>query len=250
MQPAICDNWDRHWADFSDAAAVGPTTRWRSRLVLELLDIPPGDASVHMMEIGSGRGEFAEMFVGRYPRARFFGVELSATGVALAGKRVPQAQFVQRDLLQPAPEECSAAFQATHSLCSEVLEHVDNPALLLRHAAAYMAPGCRLVVTLPGGPLNAFYRHTGHRRHYTPGELRELLESNGFEVETCRGEGFPFFNLYRLMLTMRGEKLIGDVSGPPSPLVQCGTAVFDRLFPLNFGHSWGWQTVAAARYRP
>jgi 2-polyprenyl-3-methyl-5-hydroxy-6-metoxy-1,4-benzoquinol methylase len=36
-------------------------------------------------------------------------------------------------------------------VCSEVLEHVDRPRELLANAAAYLAPGCRLVVTVPGG---------------------------------------------------------------------------------------------------
>jgi hypothetical protein len=80
--------------------------------------------------------------------------------------------------------------------------------------------------------------------------LRKLLKSCGFEVEICYGAGFPFFNLYRLLLTMRGDRLIGDVSGPPSLVVRLGTAVFDRLFRLNFIRRWGWQTVAVARYRP
>jgi len=250
MQQAICDNWDRHWTDFSEASQMGPTTRWRSRIVLELLGIPEDEGAARMLEIGSGRGEFAEAFAGRYPRAAFLGVELSATGVELASTRVCGAQFVQRDLLAPAQPNHTAGFHATHALCYEVLEHVDDPALLMHHAAEYMEPGCRLVVTLPGGPWNAFYRHIGHRRHYTPGELRKLLEGCGFEVEMCRGEGFPFFNLYRLLLTLRGEKLIADVSGPPGPLVQLGSAIFDRLFRLNFGRRWGWQTVAVARYRP
>ena len=250
MRQAICDDWDRHWTDINQASEMGPTTRWRSRIVLELLGVSRDDEAVRMLEIGSGRGEFAEKFVGTYPSAAFLGVELSATGVELASRRVRGAQFVQRDLLAPAREDQAAGFHATHALCSEVLEHVDNPALLLRHAAEYMAPGCRVTVTLPGGPWNAFYRHLGHRRHYTPGELQKLLESCGFEVETCGGVGFPFFNLYRLLLTARGEKLIGDVSGPPGLIVRLGSAVFDRLFHLNFGRRWGWQTVAVARYRP
>ena len=175
---------------------------------------------------------------------------MSATGVELAGRRVPGAQFVKRDLLQPAGQESSNTFQATHALCSEVLEHVDDPSLLIRHSTEYMAPGCLLVVTLPGGPRNAFDLHIGHRRHYTPADLRTLLQSCGFEVEKCYGAGFPFFNLYRLLVTLRGARLIDDVSGPPNLLVRLGTAVFNRLFHLNFGRRWGWQTVAVARYRP
>jgi SAM-dependent methyltransferase len=236
--------------DFSEASNMGPTTRWRSRMALELLGIPEDNAGVRLLEIGSGRGEFAEMFMGRHPRAVFLGLELSAAGVELASRRAPGAQFVQRDLTVPRPPNHATGFHATHALCSEVLEHVDNPALLLHHAAEYMAPGCRVVVTVPGGPWNVFDRHIGHRRHYTPGDLRELLGSCGFEVEAHRGVGFPFFNLYRLALIARGEKLIGDVSGSPSLLVRLGTAVFDCLFHFNFGRRWGWQTVAVARYRP
>jgi hypothetical protein len=156
---------------------------------------------------------------------------------------------VQRDLLKPSTPDESLEFCATHAICSEVLEHVDEPGLLLRGATDYMGPGCRLVITVPGGPFNAFYTHIGHRRHYGPVALKKLLESCGFDVETCYGVGFPFYNLFRLMLTWRGETLIQDVSGPPSFLVRLGAAVFDTLFRLNFGRR-GWQTVAVARYRP
>ena len=246
---ALCDNWDQHWTDFSAAAEVGPTTRWRSKLILQHLGIDAASAAVRMLELGSGRGEFARDFCTRYGEARFLGVELSRAGVELASKLVPEAHFVQRDLLSDAPAGDQANFGATHAICSEVLEHVDEPARLVRNATAYMAPGCRLVVTVPGGPFNAFYKHIGHRRHYAPAELQKLLEGCGFAVETCYGAGFPFFNLYRLMLTARGEKLIQDVSGPPSQIVRMGTAVFDALFRLNFGRG-GWQTVAVARYRP
>ena len=243
---ALCDDWDQHWTDFGQAAQDGPSNGWRRRLVMQLLGIGD-DASVRMLEIGSGAGEFAQAFRGQFGRAAFLGVEMSRIGVEVSRKRVPQAQFLERDLLQPAQV---VDFGATHALCSEVLEHVDDPGMLLRNAAVYMAPGCKLVVTVPGGPLNAFYTHIGHRRHYTPGELRLLLESCGFQVETARGAGFPFFNLFRLLLIWRGERLIQDVTGPPSVMVRAGSFIFDVLFRLNIGRRWGWQTVSVARYRP
>ncbi len=249
MSEALCDNWDQHWADFSEAARNGPSTAWRSRLVMRLLGVQD-DPSLRFLEIGSGTGEFAQMFCNRYGQTCFLGVEKSHTGVELSKKRVPGARFFERDLLMPPEAGQVTDFAATHALCSEVLEHVDDPSLLLRNAAAYMAYGCKLVVTVPGGPRNAFYAHIGHRRHYTPAELKQLLESSGFEVETAFGAGFPFFNLFRLLLAWRGEKLIQDVSGPPPLMVRFGSFLFEILFRLNVGRRWGWQTLATARYRP
>jgi hypothetical protein len=102
-----------------------------------------------------------------------------------------------------------------------VLEHLDDPGLLLRHAAAYMAPGCKLVVTVPGGWYSAFYSHIGHRRHYTPAQLSGLLESAGFAVERAYAAGFPFFNLYRMLVTLRGGgDLIAEAARAPSLLMR------------------------------
>ena len=111
-----------------------------------------------------------------------------------------------------------------------------------------MQPGCKLIATVPGGPMNAFYRHIGHRRHYKPEELKQLLEKAGFQVERVYGAGFPFFNLFRIFLMMRGEKLIKSISGPPSPLVRFAMLLLDFLFRLNLMR-WGWQSIAVTHWK-
>ncbi len=246
----IADDWDRHWQDFSAAAELSPATLYRRRLSFKLLGIGVRDHSARLLEIGSGTGEFAEQFHARLRRAGYLGLELSRTGVAIASWRVPQAKFVERDLLRPATPDDETNFRATHALCSDVLEHLDNPQLLLRNAAAYMAPGCKLVVTVPGGWWNAFYGHIGHRRHYTPADLKTLLESSGFTVERTFAAGFPFFNLYRMLVTLRGEGLIEQAARRPSLALRTAGAVFNALSShLNLSHPWGWQMLAVARYR-
>ena len=242
------DNWDQHWTDFSEASEMGAATKYRQRLAIKLLAVQASGAGVRLLDIGSGTGGFAKVFCERFPQAALHGLEMSPTGVALAGRRVRRAVFEQRDLLERLPDGAAARFQATHAVCCEVLEHLDDPLVLLRNAAAYMAPGCRLVVTVPGGRPNVFDRYIGHRRHYTGQELRQLLESAGFEVERASGAGFPFFNIYRLLTTWRGERLKQDVSGPPSLMVRVGTVIFSLLFRFNL-MSAGWQTVAVALYR-
>jgi hypothetical protein len=80
-------------------------------------------------------------------------------------------------------------------------------------------------------------------------QLTGLLESAGFAVEQARAARFPFFNLYRMLVTLRGEALIAEAAHAPSLLMRSAGSIFNALFHLNLMHPWGWQTVAVARYR-
>ena len=184
----------------------------------------------------------------RWPLTEAIGIELSDAGCKIARRKVPDATFLQRDLVEEAKVPAHFRNWATHAVCSEVLEHVDRPDQLIRHATAYLAPGCRLVVTVPGGPMSAFDRHIGHRRHYTKQALRALLDEAGLEVEWIAAAGFPFHNLYRLAVMVRGRRLIGDASGRSSRLMGWISRLFHLAFCMNLRTSpWGWQLVAIAQ---
>ena len=248
------DEWDRHWALYGEPAAGNPANTYRHRLVLGLLGALGADDRV--LDIGAGQGELALTIKRRFPAAAVSGIEYSAEGVqrarAAAAAAGLAAEFTQRDLLETAVLDAGVAHRATHATCSEVLEHVDDPVLLLRNAAAYLAPGCRLVVTVPGGPRSAFDEHIGHRRHFTPKSLRALLGDAGFDVERVARAGFPFFNLYRLAVIARGRKLIADLESGGTDGAGAQGAVlkfFDVAFKWNLASSpLGWQMVALARY--
>ncbi len=246
------DAWDAHWQRFDSATQRNPAERMRSRSVLRGLAL--GEAPARVLDIGSGQGQLAAMIGDAYPRAEVLGLELSAAGVALAARRAPSARFLQWDLLgDRAPPERWAGW-ATHAVCSEVLEHVDDPVRLLRTAARFMSPGCRLVVTVPGGRRSAFDIHIGHRRHYDRAALANLLRGAGFEPVRILAVGFPFFNLYRLTVIARGRRLVQDVTaergtgGTLPGTVRLAMRAFDLLFRLNLdGIPWGWQIVGTAR---
>ncbi len=250
MDRLLADNWDQHWRDIASTTEAGPAPKYRTRLILDLLAREGPPAGAQLLDIGSGLGDFVAAFHARFPKNEAVGIELSGTGVLTASRKVPQARFYQRDLLMPVKPTDTAGISATHAVCSEVLEHLDDPRILLENAARYLAPQCRLIVTVPGGPMAEFYQHIGHRRHYRARELKEALEQAGFTVERVAAPGFPFFNLFRLLVTLRGKRLIEDVSVPvaESPLhVRIGNAIFAALFRLNLGFG-GWQLIAIARW--
>jgi SAM-dependent methyltransferase len=248
------DDWNRHWEAFGDAVSGNPATAYRCRLILKALGHVDSDAVI--LEIGCGQGEFTLMLAEAFPQADVRGIDNSAEGIEraarLAHTRGLSVDFAQRDLLREVELDDDCRSAATFAVCSEVLEHVDRPEVLLSNASDYLAPGCRLVVTVPGGPRSAFDRHIGHRRHFTAARLRRLLEEGGYEnVSVCRA-GFPFFDLYRLVVIARGKRLIADVEQSKSILGKgtSGKALrfFDRVFRYNWDSSpFGWQLLAVAR---
>ncbi len=99
--------------------------------------------------------------------------------------------------------------------------------------------------------MTAFDRHIGHRRHFNEAQLRELLEQAGLHVERTAAAGFPFFNLYRLVVLFRGSRVVEDAvrrQMRPSRAARAAMSVFRPLFRLNTTVTpWGWQIVGVAR---
>lgn len=252
MATLVQDDWNQHWDKFADAAEENPAQRYRRRRILDLLGLSRKPAEARVLDVGSGQGDFSRDLSKTYPQAKLLGLELSQSGVAISKHKVPTAEFIQQDLMEPKEPPAEYKGWATHAVCSEMLEHVEEPAKVLRNIRPYLADDCRLVITVPGGPMSAFDKHIGHRKHYTRAELQALLKEAGYQVETVYSAGFPFMNLYRLVVIARGEALIQDVNkdtdGGVSPLARLAMALFRPLFRLNLPQSpWGWQMIAVAR---
>ena len=100
--------------------------------------------------------------------------------------------------------------------------------------------------------MSAFDRHIGHRQHFDRAKIRFILEQAGCSIERTYLAGFPFFNLYRLLVIARGKRLARDVetttSGTSSGLASVAMKLFRILFHANLLDSpFGWQVVAVGR---
>jgi SAM-dependent methyltransferase len=246
------DDWDAHWDRYAESAAENPAQQMRHEIVARILCETAGDEAVRIFDLGSGQGDLAQKLTRLLPEARFVGAEMSESGVAISRRKVPDATFLVADILHPPPELEELTEWATHAVCSEVLEHVDDPKTFLERGSRYLKPGGRLIVTVPGGPITAFDRHIGHRRHFDRAGITSLLERAGYLVERTYLAGFPFFNLYRLVVLARGERLACDVDatvrGVSSQAARIAMKVFRALFHANLLDSpFGWQVVATAR---
>jgi len=251
LATGTADDWEAHWLQYASSANFNPAQAFRRDLIWELVRRRAPQA-FRILDIGSGQGDLAADLQARLPGVEILGVELSAAGVEIARRKAPSARFLQYNLLQPAEPLREHRHWAQVAVCSEVLEHVDEPAALLHNARVFLAAGCLLVATVPGGPMSAFDRHIGHRRHYTPQALSLVLSQAGFEVEFAAGAGFPFFNLYRLAVLARGASLVDRAKvqavGSLSRTEELVLSGFRRLLRRNHARGKrGWQIIACAR---
>jgi 2-polyprenyl-3-methyl-5-hydroxy-6-metoxy-1,4-benzoquinol methylase len=246
------DDWDAHWDQYAESAGLNPAQRMRHDLIARLLSDSPDVTNARIFDLGSGQGDLLQKLQALLPEAKFLGAELSESGVAISRRKVPQATFLVADIFHPPAALNEFEGWGTHAVCSEVLEHVDDPAAFLKQAQKYLAPEAKLIVTVPAGPMSAFDRHIGHRQHFDRREIRALLEQAGYGVERVYLAGFPFFNLYRLLVIARGRRLAQDVETQSSGISSGAAGFMMKLFRLLFRFNlrdspFGWQVVAVAR---
>ena len=243
----MSQDWDHLWTQYAASAEQNPAQAFRRLLVVRSLGLTPGS---RLLDIGSGQGDLAQGLSALMPGLEVAGLDISISGIAESSRKVPGGRFFQADLLKPI--ELSGALDgwATHAVCTELLEHVSEPERVLANTLPLLAPGSLLIVTVPSGPMSAFDKHIGHLRHYRAEELKALLESVGYQVDGIWRAGFPFFNLYRLTVILRGKKLIKDAaSDRPLPWsARFVMKIFRFLFRFNAVRMGpGWQLVALAR---
>ncbi len=240
------DDWDAHWEQFAELASRNPAQAYRHETIIRMLREMPVR---RLLDVGSGQGDFLVKAARIWPDAELCGFEMSSTGVEITKRKLPGAQALVVNLFEPSGEAARYRGWATHCVCSEVLEHVDDAAAFLRAAADYLADDASLIVTVPGGPVSAFDRRIGHRWHFTKASIERCLTESRFVPTRVFLAGFPFFNLYRLMVIARGDKLVEEAgAGATSWLASIAMRAFGFLFRFNLIQSrWGWQVVAVAR---
>ena len=239
------DDWDFHWRSLEPVTNVLPSQAFRHRIVVrEVIRAKPH----YILDVGCGQGDLLERLSRYFDPRLLAGLEQSAIGVESAIIKVPEADIHQFDLLSEGPSSIARNFECL--TCVEVLEHVDEPVEFLRSALTHLQPGGRCVITVPSGPRTAFDISIGHRRHFNKHDLTSILDSVGLVNVRVRRVGFPFFDLYRLVVLLRGRKLVSavvDSSLDQSKVAQFVMFGFSLLLRVNPNFiPFGLQLIATA----
>lgn len=244
------DDWNTHWNEFAIANSFNPAQKYRREMIIQMIhQLSPKECQI--IDIGCGQGDMTALLTRCFPKNKIYGLDYSEQAIKLAQKKVNVAQFFKIDMRICNQVEFLKSSMDI-AICSEVLEHLDDQLTFLKNIASLLKPHGTLIVTVPSGPRSAYDKHLGHRNHFKKSRLADLLSQTGFKTNKIFAAGFPFFNLYKLMVIMRGKHLVDDtrqkqMSLPASLVIHC----FNILFKFNVKNfPGGWQLIAIASKSP
>lgn len=178
-------DYDELWRRLEDFLRYNPGARHRRRLVLSALRRhAPG--ATEILDVGCGLGEMVAFLSNDLARARFTGVDFSPGAIDSCRRRLPAHRWAVADVVT---DDFTEPYDAV--ICSELLEHLDEPETALARIARSLAPGGTIVVTVPNGKVFATERAVGHVRHPTLAMLHEWFEAADLEVVASRRWGWP-----------------------------------------------------------
>ena len=114
-------------------------------------------------------------------------------------------RFPKADVHHSLFEEFAPSKKFDNIILGHVLEHVDDPKILLKKVASWLNPGGRVICAVPNSrslhrqvavimgllpfeeDLNEADRHHGHRRVYNPETLRREFSAAGYSIDYFGG---------------------------------------------------------------
>lgn len=153
-----------------------------------------------LLELGLGHGITATTFAPHFDRHVV--IDASPAVIANFRQRYPEATV---NIVESYFETFDTEERFDVIVLGYILEHVDDPVLILSHFRKFMKPGGRMFVTVPNAEvLNRKLGHLagmlpdmqelsdhdlllGHKRYYTVASLKRDIEASGYIVKHIEG---------------------------------------------------------------
>jgi glycosyltransferase involved in cell wall biosynthesis len=138
-----------------------------------------------VLEVGAGIGNIAGRLMAR--RALYVAAEKDALHLHALHNRFLRTPNVTVQRIDPEVPEDLAGLEGCFDtvLCLNVLEYLDDPDRVVNALGGVLKTGGNLIVLVPRSPalFGSLDRSLGHKRRFSPADLRGILESRGFTIE-------------------------------------------------------------------
>lgn len=148
-----------------------------------------------ILDVGAGLSPWRSYLPGS---AQYWGIDVA----------IPEFGFPQRHDIQYFQGKVFPRNDNTFDsvLCTEVLEHTQDPDSVLQEIHRVLKPGGQLILTVPFSARAHFLPHD--YRRWTKNGLQQLLENHGFEIREIseRGNDLTSISNKLIVLMMRSLK--------------------------------------------
>jgi SAM-dependent methyltransferase len=203
-------------------------------------------------EIGCGTGIILKLLsrLG-YPVT---GMDINKEAIMYASRQAPKATLIHKSLLTYVPK----VGKRFHTLGAfDVLEHIGEDVVFLRHCHRMLLPGGLLYLTVPAGMWlwDGIDRVSGHKRRYGKDELSSKLNEAGFRIvwfNYWQVLTLPIYWLWRVMKVREHEekRAIEDyLKVPPEPVntILYYMLQLEQLFLMNIKMPIGASIIVVAQ---
>jgi SAM-dependent methyltransferase len=199
--------------------------------------IPVGPDDV-VVDVGCGDGGNSAFCLRQGARVELVDIDEQTVATALARLRTVNADnvFGHVSAASPLPLKDSCA---TRILCTEVLEHVDDPAQVLSELARIGKPGARYLLSVPD-PLQenlqkhvappSYFQKPNHIRIIQRQEFSDLVTSAGLVIDEVTHYGFFWSIWWALFWACKV-----DLDHPTHPALDHWTAAWNAVMDMPNG---------------
>ena len=205
---------------------------WYPRRVLQ-----HGGTANSLLELGLGHGYTTEIFSRHYPRHLV--LEGSSAVISNFRNKHPECSA---EIVQTYFESFETEERFEIIVMGFILEHVDDPVLILRRFREFLVPGGRIFLAVPNaevmnrrlgclaGMLKDMTRLSendhllGHKRYYTTDTLRGDLQEAGYSVTRLEGIYLKPFTTSQIVSLNLDPKVFDALCtlGVDYPELSCG----------------------------
>ena len=238
--------------EYYESSAAGREDYWRkmaaprlrARTFLGLMrETPPGN----LIDLGCGNGLLLEEVGRHFSQAKLAGIDLSTALIQASHRTKRNVEWFACDLQQSDSINPELHGRFDTVVASELIEHLEEPSVMLVNAFKLASPGGRLLLSTQSGPIRETERRVGHHRHFSQSEMSTLLTQAGWEPMRIWNTGFPFHGLSKWWANIDPDKSMAQFSGRAYGPYQNFICVALRFAFLLNSRSRGAQLFVVAR---
>jgi len=196
-------NYNENWNKREKSYPQYPTVKHRKRFIISAVK-KYGDVNkeIFMFDYGCGTGDvllkIKETFNLR--EEQLGGCDISEKSIDITKKKINSAYFYNQKFPE-LQKKCDII------ICSEVIEHAKNYLQILNWVKNNLRPDGLLLLSTQAGKMRKIDAYSGHIQTFNIKKLNNELEEIGFNIQSARLWGFPFFTLQKYLTDFRFESI-------------------------------------------